>query len=96
MGWAILAVAIFVILFIMILLPKAIKGWGVSWGKGFSRIYYVLAFIITFFVAFDKSYEGGEVNGPAFFFLWAVLFLIAFIGFKIFTWIFRGFIKKKK
>ena len=98
MGWAILAVAIFVILFIMLLLPKAIKGWRVSWGSGFSRIYYVLAFIITFFVAFDKSYDGEliEVNGPIFFATWAFFYLIAFIGFKIFRWIFGGFKKEEK
>ena len=96
MGWAILAVAIFVILFIMILVPKAIKGWSVSWGSGFARIYYVLAFIITFFIAFQNSLEQGDLDGFLFFVLWAFYYFIAFIGFKIFTWIFRGFIKKKR
>jgi len=82
----------------MILLPKATKSYNVAWGSGFSRIYYVLAFIITFFVAFDKSYDGEliEVNGPIFFATWAFFYLIAFIGFKIFRWIFGGFKKKEK
>ena len=85
MGWAILAVAIFVILFIMLLLPKAIKGWRVSWGSGFSRIYYVLAFIITFFVAFDKSYDGEliEVNGPIFFATWAFFYFLQKFGTRL-------------
>ena len=98
MVWVIIIAAIFVVLFVMILLPKATKSYNVAWGSGFSRIYYVLAFIITFFVAFDKSYDGEliEVNGPIFFATWAFFYLIAFIGFKIFRWIFGGFKKKEK
>ena len=79
----------------MILVPKAIKGWGDSWGKGFARIYYVLAFIITFFMAFNQSFEAGDVDGFHLVVSWAFFYLIAFIIFKVFTWVFGAFIKKK-
>ena len=79
----------------MILVPKAIKGWGDSWGKGFARIYYVLAFIITFFMAFNQSLEEGDLDGFLFVILGAFFYLLAFIIFKVFTWVFGAFIKKK-
>ena len=92
MGWAILAVAIFVILFIMILVPKAIKGWSVSWGSGFARIYYVAAF----FLALYWTYTTKETGGLEWLLVAGFWFLLLVVGFKIFTWIFGGFIKKKK
>jgi len=89
---AVLAVAIFVILFIMILLPKAIKGWNVSWGSGFERIYYVAAF----FLALAWTYETKETGGLEWWLVAGFWFLLLVVGFKIFKWIFGGFIKKKK
>ena len=95
MGWAILAVAIFAILFIMILMPKATKGWDLAWGKGFARIYYVLAFVISALLALRDNMQTGHDDFTHWAFGFIFFFGIAFIGFKIFTWIFRGFIKKK-
>ena len=96
MGWAILAVAIFAILFIMILMPKATKGWDLAWGKGFARIYYVLAFVISSLLALKDNMQTGHDDFKHWAFGFIFFFGIAFIGFKIFTWVFGGFIKKKK
>ena len=48
MIWVILIALIFVVLFVMILAPKATKGYtgkkdltNVAWAKGFKRIYFV-------------------------------------------------------
>ena len=48
MVWVIVIAAIFVVLFLMILAPKAAKGYtdseklkDVAWGRGFSRIYFI-------------------------------------------------------
>ena len=48
MVWVIVIAVIFVVLFLMILVPKATKGYtdseklkDVAWGKGFKRIYFV-------------------------------------------------------
>ena len=50
MVWVIVIAVIFVVLFLMILVPKAAKGYtdseklkNVDWGKGFSRIYFILS-----------------------------------------------------
>ena len=48
MAWVIIVAVIFIVLFVMILVPKAAKSYtdkeglkNVAWGKGFKRIYFV-------------------------------------------------------
>ena len=90
-----IAIIVVVLIFIIWFLPKALKDWSVAWGKGFKRVYYALALIITFFLALTK-FEPGEFDWLFFAFAWGLFYLIAFVIFKSFTWVFGGFIKKKK
>ena len=87
-----LAIIIVVLIFIIWFLPKAIKDWNVAWGKGFERIYYVAAF----FLALAWTYETKETGGLEWWLVAGFWFLLLVVGFKIFTWIFGAFIKKKK
>jgi len=48
MAWVIIVAVIFIVLFVMILVPKAAKSYtdteklkDVAWGRGFSRIYFI-------------------------------------------------------
>jgi|TARA_Y100000031_G_C8043981_1_gene303057 hypothetical protein len=96
MGWVILAVAIFVIIFIMILLPKALKGWNLAWGKGFIRIYYVLAFIGSAIGAVGTSLDKppqGDVDFFEFALFFIIYFLLAIVAIKVLIWIFGAFKK---
>ena len=93
----VILILVVIIVFIIWFLPKAFKGWNVSWGSGFARVYYVLASIITFFIAVSIGTEDkGDFDFFGFLIMWALLYLIAFLIFKTFTWVFGAFIKKKK
>ena len=92
----VILILVVIIVFIIWFLPKAFKGWNVSWGSGFARVYYVLASIITLFFALFSGMDKGDFNFFGFLIMWALLYLIAFLIFKTFTWVFGAFIKKKK
>ena len=64
MPWIIVIAVIFVVLFVMILIPKAAKGYtdseklkDVAWAKGFTRIYFLLSALwiggFTFAIIYD-------------------------------------------
>ena len=93
----VILIFIVIIVFIIWLLPKAFKGWNVSWGSGFARVYYVLASIITLLIAVNiETEDKGDFDFFGFLIMWALLYLIAFLIFKTFTWVFGAFTKKKK
>lgn len=103
MTWIIIIAIIFVVLFVMILLPKATKGYTgkdnlteVAWAKGFKRIYYLASaawiggFAMMLF--FDEGSPIPQENIiPALIFVLAPIPLYYFIN-----WIFSGFKKDKK
>ena len=86
---------IIVLLFILWFLPKVFRSWSspsIAWGKGLTRIYYVVAFFIALYWTGTHIKETGGLE------YWVFVgfhFLLLVVGFKIFTWIFGAFIKKK-
>ena len=102
MPWVILIAIIFVALFVMILVPKATKGYtgkdnltNVAWAKGFKRIYFLasaLWMVSLSVMLFAEEDFPKEAIIP---FLMVVLAPIPLYYFI--KWIFSGFkIDKKK
>ena len=100
MVWIIVIAVIFVVLFIMILAPKAAKGYtdseklkDVAWGKGFSRIYFVASALwIGGFGMMLFSDPPDQSRVPV-----ALVLILAPIPVYFFIkWIFGGFKKEEK
>ena len=101
MVWIIVIAVIFVVLFLMILAPKAAKGYTdseklktVAWGKGFKRIYFLASalWMVSFSVMlFAEEDFPKEAILP---FLMVVLAPIPLYFFI--KWIFSGFKKEEK
>ena len=101
MPWIILIAVIFVVLFVMILFPKATKGYtgkdnltDVAWAKGFKRIYFVasaLWMVSLLVVVFAEDDFPKEAIIPFLLVVIAPIPLYYFI-----KWIFSGFKKEKK
>lgn len=101
MPWIILIAVIFVVLFVMILFPKATKGYtgkdnltDVAWAKGFKRIYFVasaLWMVSLLVVVFAEDDFPKEAILPFLLVVIAPIPLYYFI-----KWIFSGFKKEKK
>ena len=101
MVWVIVIAVIFVVLFLMILAPKAAKGYTdseklktVAWGKGFKRIYFLASalWMVSFSVMlFAEEDFPKEAILP---FLMVVLAPIPLYFFI--KWIFSGFKKEEK
>ena len=102
MIWVILIAVVFVVLFIMILAPKATKGYtgkkdltNVAWAKGFKRIYFLVSGIWMFLIMLLLIMTAGEEHAmpiPA-----GLLFILAPIPIYYFiNWIFSGFKKDKR
>ena len=104
MVWVIVIAVIFVVLFLMILGPKAAKGYtdteklkDVAWGKGFKRIYFVASalWIGALAIMFGQMQSAGELEEAAL--PIAFLAIIAPIPVYFFIkWIFGGFKKEEK
>jgi|TARA_B110000444_G_scaffold222135_1_gene223902 hypothetical protein len=104
MPWVILIAIIFVVLFVMILVPKATKGYtgkdnltDVAWAKGFKRIYFVASTLwiggFTIALMADPPTDPDVSKIPM------IIFVISPIPVYFFIkWIFSGFkqVKKKK
>ena len=104
MPWVILIAIIFVVLFVMILVPKATKGYtgkdnltDVAWAKGFKRIYFVASTLwiggFTIALMADPPTDTDVSKIPM------IIFVISPIPVYFFIkWIFSGFkqVKKKK
>lgn len=102
MTWVILIAIIFVVLFVMILVPKATKGYTgkdnlteVAWAKGFKRIYFVgsalwMVSTAVMFFAEDGDWPKSAII-PLFLIITAPVPIYYFI-----KWIFSGFKKDKK
>ena len=103
MVWVIVIAVIFVVLFLMILGPKAAKGYtdteklkDVAWGKGFKRIYFVASALWIGGFAFGIVMMMSEDTDPVDPVLIPVLlaFVLAPIPVYFFIkWIFGGFKK---
>ncbi len=101
MVWVIVIAVIFIVLFLMILAPKAAKGYTdseklktVAWGKGFKRIYFLASalWMVSFSVMlFAEEDFPKEAILP---FLMVVLAPIPVYFFI--KWIFSGFKKEEK
>ena len=102
MVWVIVIAVIFVVLFLMILAPKAAKGYtdseklkDVAWGRGFSRIYFIASaawiggFSYMMFMEDDPLPQSAII--PALVLILAPIPLYFFIKF-----IFGGFKKEEK
>ena len=102
MPWIILIAIVFVVLFVMILVPKATKGYtgkdnltDIAWAKGFKRIYFLVSGIWMFLIMLLLIMTAGEEHAmpiPA-----GLLFILAPIPIYYFiNWIFSGFKKDKR
>ena len=100
MVWVIVIAVIFVVLFLMILVPKAAKGYtdseklkNVAWAKGFKRIYFVASALwIGGFgmMIFDDPLDQTPM-------ITALVLILAPIPVYFFIkWIFGGFKKEEK
>ena len=101
MVWVIVIAVIFVVLFIMILAPKAAKGYtdseklkDVAWGKGFTRIYFVASAL--WMVGFGTMLFTDPPEDPNFIFVALVLILAPIPVYFFIKWIFGGFKKEEK
>ena len=106
MVWVIVIAVIFVVLFLMILGPKAAKGYtdteklkDVAWGKGFKRIYFLASALwiggMGFAIVMTLSEDTDPID-PAFMPV-ALAFVLAPIPLYFFIkWIFSGFKKEEK
>ena len=103
MPWVILIAIIFVVLFVMILVPKATKGYtgkdnltDVAWAKGFKRIYFLASALWIGGFAMMLFFDG-ENPIPQSNIIPAIIFVLAPIPLYYFIkWIFSGFKKEKK
>ncbi len=101
MPWVILIAIIFVVLFVMILFPKATKGYtgkdnltDVAWAKGFKRIYFVASALwIGGFamMLFAEENFSQEAMLP-----FLIITLAPIPVYYFIKWIFSGFKKDKK
>ena len=101
MPWIILIVIIFVVLFVMILVPKATKSYtgkkdltNIAWAKGFKRIYFLASalWMVSFSVMlFADDDFPKEAILPFLMVVLAPIPLYYFIN-----WIIGGFKKKEK
>ena len=99
MVWVIIVAVIFVVLFVMILAPKAAKGYtkgnlkDVAWAKGFNRIYFVASAIwiggFGMMLFSDPPDQSRMI--PA-----LVLILAPIPVYFFIKWIFGGFKKEEK
>ena len=102
MVWVIVIAVVFVVLFLMILVPKAAKGYtdseklkDVAWAKGFTRIYFLASaawiggFSYMMFMEDDPLPQSAII--PALVLILAPIPLYFFI-----KWIFGGFKKEGK
>ena len=101
MIWVILIAVVFVVLFIMILAPKATKGYtgkkdltNVAWAKGFKRIYFLASALWMFSLSvmfFSDDDFPKEAILPFLMLVLAPIPIYYFIN-----WIFSGFKKDKR
>ena len=99
MVWIIVIAIIFVVLFVMILAPKAAKNYTdteklktVAWGKGFTRIYYLASAL--WIGGFTIALIADPVTDPEVSMIPIMIFVIAPIPVYFFIkWIFGGFKK---
>jgi len=96
MIWVILAVIIFAVLFVMILVPKAAKGYNVDWGKGFTRVFYVAAFILAGISAIAAGDAFEDPILPKVLLTFVVVLLISIGAIKALVWVLSAFKKEKK
>ncbi len=100
MAWVIIVAVIFIVLFVMILVPKAAKSYTdkeglkkVAWGKGFKRIYFVASALwiggLTIMVFTDPPDQSRM-------FAALVLILAPILIYFFIKWIFGGFKKEEK
>ena len=104
MVWVIVIAVIFVVLFLMILAPKAAKGYtdteklkDVAWGRGFKRIYFLLSalWIGALTIMFGQAQSAGELEAE--FMPVALVLILAPIPLYFFIkWIFGGFKKEEE
>jgi O-antigen/teichoic acid export membrane protein len=104
MVWVIVIAVIFVVLFLMILGPKAAKSYtdteklkDVAWGKGFKRIYFVASalWIGALAIMFGQAQSAGELEAE--FMPVALVLILAPIPLYFFIkWIFGGFKKEEE
>lgn len=102
MVWVIVIAVIFVVLFLMILAPKAAKGYTdseklktVAWGKGFKRIYFLLSALWMGGLAIMMIANDDPLPQSAQFGVLVVLLAPIPLYFFI-KWIFSGFKKEEK
>ena len=102
MPWIILIAVIFVVLFLMILAPKAAKSYtdteklkDVAWGKGFTRIYFLLSALWIGGFSMMMFFEDDPLPQSAQF-LVLVLILAPIPVYFFIKWIFGGFKKEEK
>ena len=102
MVWVIVIAVIFVVLFLMILAPKAAKGYTdseklktVAWGKGFKRIYFLLSALWMGGFAMMMIADDEVLPQSAQFGVLVVLLAPIPVYFFI-KWIFSGFKKEEK
>ena len=106
MVWVIVIAVIFVVLFLMILAPKAAKGYtdteklkDVAWGKGFKRIYFLLSALWMGSLSFYYLMEDNPTDPSANQSYTIVVFLLILAPIPIYhfiKWIFGGFKKEEK
>ena len=106
MPWIIVIAVIFVVLFVMILIPKAAKGYtdseklkDVAWAKGFTRIYFLLSALwigilsLMYFME-DNPTDPSENQSYTIGILLVILAPIPIYHFI--KWIFGGFKKEEE
>ena len=99
MVWVIVIAVIFVVLFLMILVPKAAKGYTdseklktVAWGKGFKRIYFLASAL--WIGGFTMMLVEDPITDPEVSMIPIMIGVIAPIPVYFFIkWIFGGFKK---
>ena len=101
MIWVILIALIFVVLFVMILAPKATKGYtgkkdltNVAWAKGFKRIYFVASALwmggLTMMLILEEDLAQDAIIPVL------ILILAPVAVYYFLNWILSGFKKDKR
>ena len=101
MIWVILIALIFVVLFVMILAPKATKGYtgkkdltNVAWSKGFKRIYFVASALwmggLTMMLILEEDLAQDAIIPVL------ILILAPVAVYYFLNWILSGFKKDKR